>query len=98
MSTKICTKCSQELPSTDFGSSARYSDGRLPNCKACVRNYMREYRQAHPDFVKRNVDRKREYEKTDLYQLRKFQAVTQACVNRGIIPRTENYIPRPMQT
>jgi len=36
---KRCTRCEQVLPLTDFGNRARFPDGHLNQCKACVREF-----------------------------------------------------------
>lgn len=95
METKTCRKCQRVLNLNDFGTSARYKDGHLAQCKQCVKEYMREYREKNPEYDQKDLEHKREYRKTDLYQLRTFQNATQRCVERGIIPPNQFYIPKP---
>jgi RNA polymerase sigma-70 factor, ECF subfamily len=41
---KVCFKCGQEKPLSDFYRHAQTVDGHLGKCKECVKEYGREYR------------------------------------------------------
>ena len=43
---KICSKCQEEKPISEFSTSSTSIDGLQAYCKACVQEYNREYRQS----------------------------------------------------
>jgi hypothetical protein len=49
MDTKICTKCSAELPIEEFGVYSTAADGRNYACKSCSRKRIAEWRNKNPD-------------------------------------------------
>lgn len=54
MTTKTCTKCTQELPLSAFGRSGKAKDGLRSRCKLCRSDEKREY-------YARNRERLRKY-------------------------------------
>lgn len=44
MTTKICVKCKEEKPVTEFGKNSRQKDGLNYYCKACNNNRVQSYR------------------------------------------------------
>lgn len=58
--TKICIKCSQELPLEDYYIHPKMKDGHLNKCKTCCRNDNRENRQSKVDYY-RSYDKKRKH-------------------------------------
>ena len=56
--TKICLKCNEEKPLSDFYKSRRYHNGILSICKICYRTYQKEYRsKPHIKEKRREQDR-----------------------------------------
>ena len=52
---KTCTTCKQTKRLIDFYPSTQSADGLLGLCKTCVAQYMRQYRQKHPDKFRRSA-------------------------------------------
>lgn len=60
METKVCKKCGQELPVSEFYTDASSKDGYRTKCKACYKEYQKRSRMKHikdapkvePDVVK----------------------------------------------
>lgn len=53
---KTCTKCGDTKPHGDYHKNRRMRDGLTTQCKACQREYARQYRAA-------NAERRREYDR-----------------------------------
>jgi len=45
---KICSKCHQEKPLTEFYKLSSSSDGRRPDCKDCCKRYKEELKKKDP--------------------------------------------------
>lgn len=58
MTSKICFKCSETKPLTEFYRHAMMADGHLGKCKDCTRKDVRLHRQDNPERV-RAYDRAR---------------------------------------
>ena len=43
--TKVCSRCSMELPLTEFPKNAQCRDGHSGVCKKCKREQIRDYRR-----------------------------------------------------
>jgi hypothetical protein len=56
MTTKVCTRCHQEKPVSDFGKSSRHKSGYNYSCKKCQAKYMREKYQSDPVFRRKRLD------------------------------------------
>ncbi len=46
MKTKRCSKCTRELPLSEFGKRSASKDGLNYKCKTCCRTYGKAYRQS----------------------------------------------------
>lgn len=46
---KQCTKCSHDLPLEDFGPRKGAPDGLKSWCRPCERDYLRQWRESHPE-------------------------------------------------
>jgi len=44
---KACSKCKIEKPLSEFSKDGNAKDGKRSNCKACVKQYTKQYRQAN---------------------------------------------------
>jgi hypothetical protein len=44
---RLCTRCGTHQPLTAFGKNAKMADGYLQQCRACRREWCREYRAAN---------------------------------------------------
>jgi hypothetical protein len=69
--TKRCSKCDFELAATpeNFYREKKSRDGLRPDCKACVRERERKYRQAHlPEFA----EYQRQYRAEHLEEMREY--------------------------
>lgn len=76
MSVKICNRCRQEKPLTEFYRELR--KGRRPNtfkptCKTCIRALTEEWRKNNPDRVRVQVDRARGSHRKRAYGVTPFQ-------------------------
>lgn len=50
--TKVCSKCGEEKPRTEFNKRARSADGLRSECKACQRARKAAYRAANKEKVR----------------------------------------------
>jgi len=51
---RICNRCGQEKPSSEFYSHPKTKDGLHPYCIVCMKKYNREYYKKH----KKRIDKK----------------------------------------
>lgn len=91
--TKVCTKCSRELPIDQFGRDRQSSDGRAARCRECLRIDSREanrrFRTANPDAVRAikgryraaNIDKERAAGRE--YRRRRYAADPEAARERA---------------
>lgn len=49
--TKICSKCGEALPATEFYKDSRREDGLRSVCKACWAKRKKEYRASHKEEI-----------------------------------------------
>lgn len=56
--TKMCRKCGQERPLLEFYAHRCTADGRANYCRACAKDYQREWRAKHPERVRRHNETK----------------------------------------
>ena len=69
MKTKVCTKCGEDKPLTEFYRDSRRSDGLTSSCKKCNNFLKAEYRKANPEkmkardaaYHKANLEKKKAY-------------------------------------
>lgn len=47
LKTKVCSKCKQEKPLSEFWKHKQCKGGYNTHCKKCVRKYQREYYKTH---------------------------------------------------
>jgi hypothetical protein len=57
--TKICSKCQQEKPLLEFGPDRRNYDGRQSRCRACYREWHRDYSNREAVREKRKTSNQR---------------------------------------
>ena len=60
MKTKVCTKCGEEKPLTEFYRDRQKSDGLSSSCKICAQAKKKEYYEANQEKVKASVAAYRE--------------------------------------
>ena len=46
---KICTKCGEDKPLSDFAPDSRYAGGLKAWCRTCQREYARQWREQHAE-------------------------------------------------
>ena len=51
MKTKVCKRCGEDKPLSEYHVSNRKSGVLQPTCKECSAIYAREYRQVNRDYV-----------------------------------------------
>jgi len=49
---KKCSRCLEVKESTEFSKDKSRKDGLQPNCKACKKQYMQQYRQENAESIK----------------------------------------------
>jgi prevent-host-death family protein len=54
---KRCAKCRETKPSSAFSTDRGQRDGLFAWCKPCAAAHLREYRAAHPEYVRRDRER-----------------------------------------
>lgn len=62
MDSKVCTKCLQRKPISEFHKDARLKTGRVASCKSCTCEYKRSYYASSQGkaVVKAYIERKKE--------------------------------------
>lgn len=58
--TKTCFKCNTEYSIESFHKHAKMADGRLNKCKYCVKRNVDKWREANPDYRKKEHAKVRE--------------------------------------
>lgn len=53
MKTKICTKCNNEKPLSDFHNDKYTKDGKTAWCKKCRNEHLKKYNENNKDKFKR---------------------------------------------
>ena len=66
---KVCTKCEEELPLSEFHKAQSGKCGVRAQCKSCSAAYKRDYREKHGDAIR---ERERAY----------YRENSEACVER----------------
>jgi hypothetical protein len=73
MESKVCSKCGEDKPLTEFRNRTDSKDGKRGNCIICQDNYLKTYNKANADYIaiqrkgfydenqKRLLDIKKEY-------------------------------------
>ena len=51
METKVCLRCGDEKPFTDFYKNRMCKDGYRNYCKLCCKNKQNEYREENRDII-----------------------------------------------
>lgn len=49
--TKVCARCKQEKPLSEFGVKKRTKDGLNPYCKDCIREYTKELKNKKKERI-----------------------------------------------
>ena len=66
MDTKVCSKCKEEKPISEFCRDKRRKDGLYPQCKLCCKLYYHENKNLiltqKSDYRKRNIKIIKEYD------------------------------------
>ena len=52
---KQCSKCKCIRLKSNFYNCKRYRDGLKSQCKVCIINYSKKYREKNPDYFKSMV-------------------------------------------
>lgn len=76
---RICTKCEQNKPISEYGIDSQKADGLCPSCKECRQKYYQDNHeyllQKRRDYVDKNRERvnegKREYYKNNQPKIRR---------------------------
>ena len=82
---KTCTKCGETKPLDDFHRDKTRAGGRRPECKECVREYRRRYREENRDKVRES--KRRYYEEgrdKKLEYQRRYYEENRDILNQGI--------------
>jgi hypothetical protein len=103
MNTKICFKCKEEKPISEFHRNKRNKDGYKGQCKSCCRKYIddnieikREYEKIHrktDEFREKRRVYDEKYHQTDQYQEyhQRYYKRDYVKENRSIERRTPEY-------
>lgn len=93
MQTKICTRCKQEQPLTEFYKDKRLKKGRISACRTCINTYKKNYYRSEKgqktvqDYKEKNRERISQYNKTYLRKYRSFgfknQKKLEYCLYKG---------------
>ena len=62
MSTKVCAKCGEEKPTSEYGKHPRNKDGLQSYCKACSNEHTKAYYRRHSEFMR--LKRNKRYTET----------------------------------
>lgn len=54
---KVCTKCQEEKPLTEFTKAKWGKDGLNSRCRQCASTHFKQWREENPDVVKSNWQR-----------------------------------------
>ncbi len=71
MPTKVCTKCSLDLPFSEYYKDRSKEDGFRPDCKACHKKVDRKWRQANPEQVRESNHKWRQANPEQVRKLRR---------------------------
>ena len=52
---KVCTKCGEMKSLQDFSSNSRSRNGRQARCRSCCADWMRNYKEKHPERVRETL-------------------------------------------
>jgi hypothetical protein len=94
---KECTKCGNRKMLDDFPKAKSARDGRGSWCRACQREYVRAWKSAHPERVRksnRQSDRKRYWDNPDAGRARgraKYHANAEAWKARAKAASAEQH-------
>ena len=90
MSEKVCIKCHTVQPLENFGKQVYNSDGLKSVCKACNKQYMKQYRERKgEDYQEKERAYARNYrykkqEQTPEHLLRKLELAVERCQLSGV--------------
>ena len=60
--TKICSKCEEEKPYSEYNADSRRKDGKRASCKECDAAQKKKIRQANlEEYRRRNAENNRNY-------------------------------------
>ena len=93
MDSKICTKCLQSKPISEFHKDARLKTGRMARCKSCTSEYKRSYYKSSQGqavvkaYIERNKEKRSKYNKEYSQKFRdsqfKNQRKLEFCLYKG---------------
>jgi hypothetical protein len=70
MEGKICTKCGEWKPMKEYGNTKKTKDGKVAQCKECLKKYSKEYRKNNIEKVR---ERSRKYRETHKEEIKEFR-------------------------
>lgn len=93
MDSKVCTKCLQSKPISEFHKDARLKTGRMARCKDCTSEYKRSYYASSQGqavvkaYIERNREKRSKYSKEYSQKFRdsqfKNQRKLEFCLYKG---------------
>jgi superfamily II helicase len=70
--TKVCSKCGQELPVSEFNKNKTNKDGLQNMCKRCAKEYIQSNKELlmkyHKKYEQANKERKRLLQKNNKHR------------------------------
>lgn len=70
METKICSKCKQEKPLSEFAINRTRKDGHASDCKACRKIYRDKHYLEHKEYYKDKASKYRSKKNKEFEELR----------------------------
>ena len=70
METKICSKCKQEKPISEFAINRTRKDGHASDCKACRKIYRDKHYLEHKEYYKDKASKYRRKKNKEFEELR----------------------------
>lgn len=91
---KTCSRCGETKPLTDFRKGKGYADGYRGQCKACLSELKREYKQ-RPEVKEHIREQQREYESRPEIQEARRVRQREYTKRPEVKKRTRAYFHRP---
>jgi aerobic-type carbon monoxide dehydrogenase small subunit (CoxS/CutS family) len=72
---KKCSRCETVKAYDEFGKykSGRKAETYQAYCRACVREYVRSYRLAHPEYVERTIETSRNWREENFRWVERYK-------------------------